>query len=433
MNRQLLSGALIMLIRDIFGLSFHNLLLHKVRSILTSLGVIFGVGSVIAMLSISEGAKQEALAQIEAMGIDKIIVYSKKPPVTGSASGQTRASLSETFGLDKKDFKHISQMDNIDRITGIRNARKKILKGLKRLDLKLVGVNYEFLNDSSSFIGKGRWFSPADFANKRNVCVIGKHVKRKFFSLGERKVIGRFVRIESYIYRIIGVVDNNLGTQYPELGSPNDMIFIPMSSSKAQFGNYAFTREGRSAKVVIIEYDLLIIKVKELEYIDNTAKRITAYLQTSHSDVKDWGVLVPLAQLKQREHTQDIFTIVMSSIAGISLVVGGIGIMNIMLANVYERRKEIGTRRALGAQKSDILWQFLIETVFLTTLGGFIGIAVGIGLSKIITYYADMPTVYLWWSIILSMVISSLVGVVFGTYPAWKAAQQNPIEVLRSE
>ena len=422
-----------MLIRDIFGLSFHNLLLHKVRSILTSLGVIFGVGSVIAMLSISEGAKQEALAQIEAMGIDKIIVYSKKPPVAGKDSGQDNASMTERFGLEKKDLKHISKMDNINRITVMRDARKKILKGLQRLDLKLVGVNQSFLIDSVSEIKRGRWLSVVDFKNKRKVCVIGKSVKRKFFSLGERRVIGRFIRIESHIFRIIGIVDNNLGTQYPELGSPNDMIFIPMSTSMVLFGNYSFTREGRSVKILNLEYDLLIVKVRKLEHIDNTSKRISAYLRSSHSKVKDWGVLVPLAQLKQREHTQNIFTIVMSSIAGISLVVGGIGIMNIMLANVYERRKEIGTRRALGAQKSDILWQFLIETVFLTTLGGCIGIGVGLGLSQIITYYADMPTVYLWWSVALSMVISSLVGVIFGTYPAWKAAQQNPIEVLRAE
>ncbi len=422
-----------MLTRDIFGLSLHNLLLHKVRSILTSLGVIFGVGSVIAMLSISEGAKQKALAQIEAMGIDKIIVYSKKPPIAGKDSGKDNNSMTERFGLENKDLKHIKRMDNIDRITAMRDGRKKILKGLQRLDLKLIGVGRTFLEDSSSTIIKGRWLAVADFTNKRQVCVIGKNVKRKFFSLGERQVIGKFIRIEGQLLRIIGILDNDLGTQYPELGSPNNMIFMPMATSKALFGNYAFTREGRSLKIINLAYDLLIVKIMDLTQLDNTSKRISAYLRKSHAKVKDWDILVPLDLLKQREHTQNIFTIVMSSIAGISLVVGGIGIMNIMLANVYERRKEIGTRRALGAQKSDILLQFLIETVFLTTMGGLIGIAVGIALSQIITYYADMPTVYLWWSIVVSMVISSLVGVIFGTYPAWKAAQQNPIEVLRAE
>ncbi len=267
-----------MLTRDLFGLSFHNLLLHKVRSTLTSLGVIFGVGSVIAMLSISEGAKQKALAQIEAMGIDKIIVYSKKPPIAGKDSGQDNSSMTESFGLEKKDLIHIGKMDNIDRITAMRDGRKKILKGLQRLDLKLVGVDRSFLIDSVSDMGKGRWLAPADFKNRRKVCVIGKNVKRKFFSLGERRVIGRFIRIEGDIFRIVGIVDNNLGTQYPELGSPNDMIFIPMSTSMALFGNYAFTREGRSVKILNIEYDLMIVKVMELEHIDNTSKRISAYL-----------------------------------------------------------------------------------------------------------------------------------------------------------
>jgi putative ABC transport system permease protein len=152
-----------------------------------------------------------------------------------------------------------------------------------------------------------------------------------------------------------------------------------------------------------------------------------------HDATKDWGMVVPLELLRQRERTQNIFTIVMCSIAAISLVVGGIGIMNIMLASVYERRKEIGTRRALGAQKSDILLQFLIETVFLTTSGGITGILLGVGLGKIITNYSGMETIYSWWSIVLALAISCIVGVVFGTYPAWQAAQQNPITVLRSE
>ena len=184
--------------------------------------------------------------------------------------------------------------------------------------------------------------------------------------------------------------------------------------------------------VTQIDFDVFIITVAELEYIDNTANRVTQYFRTAHSKIKDWDVIIPLDLLKQREATQNIFTIVMSSIAGISLIVGGIGIMNIMLASVYERRKEIGTRRALGAQKGDILFQFLIETVFLTSMGGILGILLGVGISKTITYYADMPTYYSPVSIIAALLISSFVGVLFGTYPAWKAAQQNPIDVLRS-
>ena len=422
-----------MLVRDLFKLSLHNLLLHKVRSILTSLGVIFGVGSVIAMLAISEGAKQSALAQIEAMGIDKIILFSKRPPVDGRSEGSDNASVMERYGLNERDVNNILKMDNVERITGVFDARKKVLKGLDRTDIKLVGCDYEFLQDSLGRVDKGRWFTPADFKNNAYVCVIGRNVKRKLFSIGNTDIVGSTIRVEDMVFRIIGIIDNEYGTQYPEVGSQNDMILIPMTTARALCKDYTFYREGRNHKITRIEYDLFLVKVNDTSYIDNTSKRVAGYLEKTHSDTKDWGMVVPLELLKQMEQTQNIFTIVMGSIAGISLVVGGIGIMNIMLASVFERRKEIGTRRALGAQKSDILLQFLIETVFLTTSGGVLGILTGVGIARTITYYSGMPTVYSIWSIALSLVISCLVGVIFGTYPAYKAAQQNPITVLRSE
>ncbi len=422
-----------MLVRDLFRLSLHNLLLHKVRSILTSLGVIFGVGSVIAMLAVSEGAKRSALAQIEAMGIDKIILFSKRPPLEGRSEGSENASVMERYGLTERDLLHISRMDNVERITGVFDARKKVLKGLQRTDLKLVGCDYRFLEDSSARIEKGRWFSPVDFKNESNVCVIGKNVKRKLFSIGRTDIVGDTIRIENGVYRIVGILSNEYGTQYPEVGGQNDMILIPMATARAKFKDYTYQREGRQFKITRIAYDLFLVKVNDTSYIDNTSKRIAAYLEKVHDETRDWGMVVPLELLKQREQTQNIFTIVMGSIAGISLVVGGIGIMNIMLASVYERRKEIGTRRALGAQKADILLQFLIETVFLTSTGGVAGILLGVGIARTITYYSGMPTVYSLWSILLSLAISSLVGVIFGTYPAYKAAQQNPITVLRSE
>ena len=422
-----------MLVRDLFSMSIHNLLLHKVRSILTSLGVIFGVGSVIAMLAVSEGAKRSALAQIEAMGIDKIILFSKRPPLEGRSEGSENASVMERYGLTERDLLHISRMDNVERITGVFDARKKVLKGLQRTDLKLVGCDYRFLEDSSARIEKGRWFSPVDFKNESNVCVIGKNVKRKLFSIGRTDIVGDTIRIENGVYRIVGILSNEYGTQYPEVGGQNDMILIPMATARAKFKDYTYQREGRQFKITRIAYDLFLVKVNDTSYIDNTSKRIAAYLEKVHDETRDWGMVVPLELLKQREQTQNIFTIVMGSIAGISLVVGGIGIMNIMLASVYERRKEIGTRRALGAQKADILLQFLIETVFLTSTGGVAGILLGVGIARTITYYSGMPTIYSLWSILLSLAISSLVGVIFGTYPAYKAAQQNPITVLRSE
>ncbi len=422
-----------MLASDALRLSMHNILLHKVRSILTSLGIIFGVGSVIAMLAVSEGAKRSALGQIEAMGIDKIIVYAQKPPPSGVDSQTSRSiQYAESYGLTKSDYDNLMKMDNISRITIVRNTRKNVLKGLNRLDVKLVAVTPTFLKDSGSVIESGRWISTPDMLNKQPVCVIGTEARRKLFELGNTDVIGSLLKVDTESYRIIGVLDNEMGTQYPELGTPGNMVFIPLTLSDALFGSFTINKETAVPVVTQIDFDMFIISVAQLEYIDNTARRVTQYFRTSHSKVKDWDVIIPLDLLKQREATQNIFTIVMSSIAGISLIVGGIGIMNIMLASVYERRKEIGTRRALGAQKSDILFQFLIETVFLTSMGGILGILLGVAISKTITFYADMPTYYSPISIIAALLISSFVGVLFGTYPAWKAAQQNPIDVLRS-
>lgn len=416
---------------DLISLSFHNLLRHKVRSILTSLGVIFGVGSVIAMLAISEGAKQKALEQLEALGIDKILLYSRKPLDSGSSS--TSTSMVNIYGLKESDLVNINKMDNVVGVTAITDSRLSIMEGINALDSKLVGVDSSFLVESNSNIVKGRWFNSFDLKEKIPVCVIGRDAKRKLFSLGSKEVIGKEVSVSGFSFKIIGELENDIGANFPELGDPNNMIFVPRELLKGMLNGYSAIIGRSNNSITMVEYDLLMAKVADTFYMDDTSKRIAAYMNMSHAGVSDWGIIVPLDLLKQQTSTQNIFTIVMGSIAGISLIVGGIGIMNIMLASVFERRKEIGTRRALGAQKGDILFQFLIETVFLTSLGGVLGILTGVGISQVITIYADMPTVYKTWSIVASLAIAGSVGVIFGTYPAWKAAQQNPIEVLRAE
>lgn len=417
---------------DQIQLSFHNLMLHKVRSILTSLGIIFGVGSVIAMLSISQGAKDQALATIQAMGIDKIIVASKKPPMEGKDTSNASATT-QTYGLTKVDLEHIRKMDNVKNVTVARNSRQKVVKGVTMLELRLVGVGFDFLQNSNSIVTQGRWFSPADFNMRAAVCVIGRNVKRKLFNLGDKNILGRQIRVENHVYTVIGVLENNHGTNILGVGKPDDMILFPITTSEAKYGKRATTVSTGTLQVEEIEYDTFIVTVSDTFYIDYTSKRISAYLDKTHGESRDWEKLVPYDLLMQQEKTQNIFTIVMASIAGISLLVGGIGIMNIMLANVYERRKEIGTRRALGAQKGDIIMQFLLETIFLTFIGGALGVATGIGIAEIVAKYAQMPVSFSIWFILLALVISAMIGILFGTYPAWKAAQQNPIDVLRAE
>ncbi|MFA7172240.1 MAG: ABC transporter permease [Kiritimatiellia bacterium] len=419
-----------MRVRDLYGLSLHNLLLHKVRSLLTSLGIIFGVGSVIAMLAISGGAKKEALAQIAAMGIDNIIVYTKTLKKAGG-SEQARSTTLE-YGLSHLDLSNIRKMDNIGHMTTVRDARVRITKGIETLDVQMFWVTERFMTDLNCKIVRGRWLAPSDFLNASAVCVIGKDVKRKLFNLGEKEILGRKVLVPGGAFSIVGILENNAGTTIEGINSLNDSIYIPSTTGRQVFTEYTIETGPRMLKIHHVENDLLVVKVKDTSVIDHTAKRISSLLAKTHKD-KDWGVNVPLSLLKQKETTQNIFTIVMGSIAAISLIVGGIGIMNIMLANVYERRKEIGTRRAMGAKKKDILFQFLIETVFLTVMGGILGIGLGFGLAAAVTHFSGMPSDVSMWSVVGSITISGIVGVIFGTYPAWQAANQNPIQALKAE
>ncbi len=417
---------------DQLQLSWNNLMLHKVRSVLTSLGIIFGVGSVISMLSISQGAKEQALATIEEMGIDKIIIASRKPPMEGKDTSNASATT-QTYGLTQVDLEHIREMENVKKVTVARNTRQKVMKGVTMLELSLVGVDLDFLKESNSRIVQGRWLSPTDTAMQSANCVIGRNVKRKLFNLGDNEIVGAKLRIESHVFNVVGIMENNHGTNIQGVGRPDDMIAIPITTAQAKYGNRAATVSTGTLQVEEVEYDTFIVTVEDTFYIDYTSKRISAYLDKVHGERRDWEKLVPFDLLLQKEKTQNIFTIVMASIAGISLLVGGIGIMNIMLANVYERRKEIGTRRALGAKKMDIIIQFLLETIFLTFLGGAAGVGIGLGIAEIVARYAAMPVSFSMWFIILALVISAAIGILFGTYPAWKAAQQNPIDVLRAE
>lgn len=421
-----------MLKKDLVRLAFHNIFLHKVRSSLTSLGIIFGVASVIAMLSISEGAKRESLAQIESMGTDKILLFSRKPAAIHSGSS-TDTGMVQKYGITENDFNSIRIFENVSQITTARNARKKIMRGTSPVRAKVVAVSDDFPIDAKIKIIEGRWLSQRDKNNKIPTCVIGKNLKKSLFSLEKQNIVGEYLKAEYNIFKIVGICENVSGTEFPELGSPNDMLLIHQDTSDAIFGRNSYTmKSSRQFDIEDIDYDLLIIKIKDLSYIDNTAKRIKSYMEKTHKQ-EDWGITIPYELLKQREKTQNIFTLIMSSIAGISLLVGGIGIMNIMLANVYERRKEIGTRMALGAKKKDILYQFLLETIVLTLTGGSIGVLIGVLISEAVTFYADWKVVFTFWSFALSFVISTLIGVIFGTYPAWKASQQNPIEILRTE
>jgi putative ABC transport system permease protein len=422
-----------MLPSDLYRLSLYNLFKHKVRSGLTSLGVIFGIASVIAMLAISEGARVESLAQIQSMGIDNIILYSKEPSNIGTATSNSSQGLVKQYGINQTDLEHLKMLENMSEITIVTDSRLKTMSGVRMLDLKLVGVSQNFIGATAAHCIRGRWLKPVDSLVMSNACVVGKNVKRKYFGLSKTNIIGEKIRVEDTVWEVVGEIEDNTGTELATLGSINDMILVPHETLWKLKQGYSATISRRGGNITVVDLDVIIAKVMNLKYINNTAQRMINYMNKAHKRTSDWDIVVPYSLFKQRQKTQQIFTVVMGSIAGISLIVGGVGIMNIMLASVYERRKEIGTRRALGAKKIDILMQFLVETITLTALGSLIGIATGIGLAQAVAYYAGWPVIYSYWIMVAAFLIACLIGIVFGTYPASKAAAQNPIDVLRAE
>jgi putative ABC transport system permease protein len=414
-------------------ISGRDLISHAFRSALTALGVIFGVGAVIGMMAISEGARQQSISGIEALGIDNIVVHSRKSTSGSNASTEGSVYTAAAYGVTERDIAHIKKVfENVKLVVPVRDTRKSIYVQGKRSDINVFATTPEFIAMSKSrqWDSRGRFICDLDGASVNAVCVIGKTAARKVFQFHDP--IDKDISIEGQPFRVIGVFENPQSVKMLGELDLNNQIFIHLETANAVFGKTSRQKSSGSVESTKVEADWLYINVIDKTQIENTAARLRTYLQTLHP-LNDYEVQVPYELLKQKEATQLIFTIVMASIAAISLLVGGIGIMNIMMANIYERTKEIGTRRALGAKKRDILLQFLTESVLLTTIGGIVGVGLGVGMAHFVTHMANWPTEVTWMSIIISLGVSVIVGVIFGTYPAWKAANLDPITALRTE
>jgi putative ABC transport system permease protein len=416
---------------EMIYLGARDLSRYKLRSGLTMLGIVFGVAAVISMLAIGEGSKVEALSRIQKLGINNIAVWSSKPPeeTRASSQGQTRVN---TYGITFDDLQLIKEtVPMVRRVVAGRDVRQDVIFQRRKMTTRVLGCEPEYVDVLNFHPREGRFITPLDMERRSEVAVITQGARRELFPLDDP--MGQWVRVGGKLFQIIGIMEprGESSTEFAPADLDRD-IYIPRTTALSLFGTRSSRRTSGSREDIQLELDEIIIEVRESDDVPEIAKVITAVFEQNH-EKRDYVVKVPLDLLLQARAQERIWNIVMGSIAGVSLLVGGIGIMNIMLASVTERTREIGIRRALGAKRRDIVTQFLIETIVLSLVGGVSGIILGAGSARLVNYYAHYATIVTASSIVLSFGISATVGIVFGIYPAWKAAYMDPIEALRHE
>jgi len=427
-------------------IGLNGLTSHKLRSTLTALGIIFGVAAVIAMLSIGEGARQEALEQIRLMGVNNIIIRSKDP--TDQSFGKAKANFSP--GLTQRDALSIREICSFVQ-AAIPQWEKTTPAQYhsERKDVKLIGTTPDFLPTFGFHVLEGSFIQQSHLDRQDNVCVIGSGVKDNMFHFVDP--IGKKIKIDDQWFTIIGVMSRQLNPSKKlenlEIRNLNMDVYVPLTTAQYKMerykgesggssffgGGFVFFSSNSRTPIPPQLLDQLTVKISSAIDMKQATGIIERILSRRHFGVGDFEVVVPEALIEQSQQTQQIFNVVMGAIAGISLLVGGIGIMNIMLASVMERTKEIGVRRAVGATRGDVLGQFLFEATVLCIVGGIIGIGLGFFLTKMITLYAEWRTIVSVPAVFLAFGVSVAVGLVFGYYPARKAAFQSPIESLRYE
>jgi putative ABC transport system permease protein len=408
---------------EIFTTAVANLNTHKLRTALTMLGMIFGVGAVIAMLSIGSGGEQKALEAIGRLGLRNVIVRAR------NVKPEDRQELrKKSLGVSLRDGEAIVEaVPNVERVLPrVEVKAYKILAPGTKTKGKVLGLSSAYREVAAVGLAEGRFFDARDEREHAQVAVIGPEIRRNLFGYGP--AIGKLLKVNDVWLEVIGILASDpaggsTGSDGIPVGSTAQEIWMPVSTAMRKFD-----RDPLDAPV-----DELMVTVKEGVSTRHTADLMKPLLDRLHGGADDYEVVVPEALLEQSRQTQRIFNIVMGSIAGISLLVGGIGIMNIMLASVLERTREIGVRRAIGAKKRDIRVQFVIESFAISIIGGICGIAIGIVLARVVAAYAGWPTVITFWSLLLSTGVSMAVGLVSGIYPASRAAELDPIDALRYE
>jgi putative ABC transport system permease protein len=428
-----------------FLLAVEGVNANKLRSFLTALGIIFGVGAVIAMLAIGSGAKQAILDQMRLIGTNNIVIKSIVPEGgdEGASEGEdTEEKKPYSPGLSLADLAAIGKtVPTVDRLSLEIVLNLSVVRAGRQEKGRCIGVENAFFELNGLHIGQGIAFQPVHMKQGEAVCIIGREVQKRFFS--QEDPLGKLIKCGKTWLRVIGVLEKRSASEesLSQLGirDYNADIYVPVSTSLLRFRNRALiTREdlgsnNENQSKNYHQLDRLVVRVDDSKKLRASADVIARILQRRHLNVPDVEIEVPELLLEQEQKTQDTFNLVLAVIAGISLLVGGIGIMNIMLASVLERIKEIGVRRSLGATQMDIILQFLFEAVFISLAGGLIGVLLGVLAARTIASYAEIPTIVSAWSILLSFGVAASIGLVFGLFPARKAAKQDPIKALRSD
>ncbi|MFK7807575.1 MAG: ABC transporter permease [Saprospiraceae bacterium] len=432
-----------------FQLALEGVFANQLRAFLTALGIIFGVAAVIAMLAIGSGAKQSILDQMKLIGSNNIVIKSivLESDSEGSESSQQGEQKTPwSVGLTLEDVRTLEEV-----IPGIEKAspevilKTNIIQSAKLKKANCIGVTNAFFELNNLHLEDGNFFHEKHLEGGRPVCIIGKSIQKQFFS--EEDPIGQKIKCGNSWMTIIGILEKRIASKesLENLGirDYNSDVYIPVSTALLRFENRAYYSkedikqndwdDADPSDKNYHQLDRVVLRMEESNTLASAADLAARILKRRHNDVVDYEVEVPELLLQQQQKTQETFNLVLAVIAGISLLVGGIGIMNIMLASVLERIKEIGVRRSLGANRIDIIYQFLFEAVFISLLGGLIGVFLGIISAHLVAAQAEIPTVVSTWSIVLSFGVAAFVGLVFGIFPARKAAYEDPIKALRSD
>ncbi len=437
---------------EIIRLGIKNLGLHKLRSTLTSLGIILGVAAVIVVVAIGEGNKQSTLRQITALGATNIIIRSQKPPSTQSAS--TSTTFVVEYGLKRQDLRRLRRyLGDAKMMVPLKASGSEIRRRNERTVSQVFGTEPSLAEAANLRVREGgRYLVAEDIENSAPVAIIGSEIADSFYRLEDP--VGKDLRIDNQVFQVIGVLEPvglAGGAGVALVGRDlNKDVHIPITASERSFGDIVVRRQSGSFSGEQVEINEIYLQATDTDSVIDLANRATRILEIGHPDFRDVQVIVPWELLQNAKRTMLIWNIMLVSIAAISLLVGGIGIMNIMLASVVERTREIGVRRALGATRNHIIAQFLVETGSISAFGGilgiFFGVGISIGLGSVVPWMLSLPLfegvvegefklepIITNWSIIASFLVAAGVGLVFGIYPAIVASRKDPIEALRHD